>query len=426
MKGSWRWVVGAGLGGIVVGIAVAFALFHTLPWAFSGSGTTSTQSQISSAEARLTPKLPQHEGVPVPGTTRNLPKAVPRSKDPLVATLQEACAPLPEKLGCYQKRLQEIVKSDGTEQALNVLEQLAAEDEDVLREGHPLAHEIGRFSYQHYKDAPTAFAHCRELFTSGCFHGVLEAFLSHSSQVKPEEIATLCSGISGERGQFIKFQCLHGLGHGLTMYFHELNQALSTCDYLTTQWERESCYGGVFMENIVAANTTNPHHAHLHFLKPEDPLYPCNSVDKKYQASCYLMQSSAILMLNGYDFSQAFRECEKAPTEFIAVCYQSMGRDISGFTLRNAEEAIQLCMLGTERYIKYCLEGVVKDIVNTVADAAPGFSFCRQVAEVHKWSCYQSVGEMLVDLYPEVQQRLAECAKAEERYMIACKAAARR
>ena len=40
---------------------------------------------------------------------------------------------------------------------------------------------------------------------------------------------------------------------------HDLPRALASSDLLSRPGERDNCYGGAFMENIV--NATEPHHA---------------------------------------------------------------------------------------------------------------------------------------------------------------------
>lgn len=348
-----------------------------------------------------------------------------------VAAMWEECREKTsrDKTFCYQTRLEAILKTRGTEQALTAIEELAKKDPDVLRDAHPYVHHLGRISFSHYKDAPTAFSHCKDTFWSGCYHGVLEGYLSSLSQVKPQHITTLCSdNIDAGQSLVLKYQCVHGLGHGLTMHFqHEVPKALSFCDALPTDWDRESCYGGVFMENIVAFQ--NPHHrhhtGHQSFLNPQDPLYPCNVVEKKYQLACYLMQTSAILTFNGYNFAQAFRECDKAPPEFIPICYQSLGRDISGFTLRDGERTLGLCQLGGPEYRHHCFVGAVKDFILTHADPERGLAFCRQLEAAYKKDCYAAVGEILVSLYPDQERRDKACAGAEKEYTAVCKALAR-
>jgi len=70
---------------------------------------------------------------------------------------------------------------------------------------------------------------------------------------------------------------------------------------------------------------------------------------ERYLQACYLMQSSAILTFSGYDFAKAFAQCDKAPEVFVTTCYRSMGRDISGFTLRDVAKTVKLCQLGRLR-----------------------------------------------------------------------------
>lgn len=386
-----------GTDGLVIDQAAFFALTD-----FWLKGTLTISSQPASANASQA------------GTT-----------DPLASQFLSECASNSNKIACYLERFQKIITESGTERALTVLEQVAAADPMALTAGHPLAHEIGRSSFAHYGDAKTAFAHCREMFDSGCYHGVLEAVLTSTPDITPAAVGNLCDAAVGAgQSSFVKFQCVHGLGHGLLMHFHEIPQALSYCDALPTTWDRESCYGGVFMENIVAVNTTNPHHPHRHQLDPNDPLSPCDQVSKKYQGSCYFLQSSAILMLNGYNFAEAFKTCEQTPREFIEICYQSMGRDVSGYTLRNTERSYELCLLGSSQYVSQCITGVAKDFVNNSARPEPGMAFCQRVEAAYKGSCYQAIGVMVASLYGDSQSRRAACAKAEENYQSVCARAA--
>ena len=77
---------------------------------------------------------------------------------------------------------------------------------------------------------------------------------------------------------------------------------------------------------------------HVHYtkqsmLKEDDPLYPCNAIAEKYRRECYFLQSSAISLFNDNDFGATLKVCDTVPTKYVQVCYQSAGRDISGFTL---------------------------------------------------------------------------------------------
>ncbi|MFO0766075.1 MAG: hypothetical protein U0231_04625 [Nitrospiraceae bacterium] len=78
-----------------------------------------------------------------------------------------------QKMQCYKAYLETVLQAQGSEQALTALEQITAQDGEALREAHPLVHHIGQQSYTKYGTATEAMAHCRDVFWSGCYHGVL-------------------------------------------------------------------------------------------------------------------------------------------------------------------------------------------------------------------------------------------------------------
>jgi hypothetical protein len=109
------------------------------------------------------------------------------------------------------------------------------------------------------------FAECTPSFQSGCYHGVIQAYFAERQATQgttlgAEPMNRLCEAHRGPDGnRWLLFQCVHGIGHGLVaLYEDHLPRALEGCDLLRDEWEREGCYGGAFMENVV--NATMPHH----------------------------------------------------------------------------------------------------------------------------------------------------------------------
>ncbi|MGH7541541.1 MAG: hypothetical protein ACRELC_11130, partial [Gemmatimonadota bacterium] len=196
------------------------------------------------------------------GAARELPADAP----PAAREAVEACRSLTgdEKQGCYERRLLARLDEAGVPEALATLEAIAAADVDVERDGHVYTHAIGIESYDPEKPVTDAFGRCTALFQSGCYHGVIQAHFVASGEITEPVVRELCrpykggeNGVGGDR--WLLFQCLHGMGHGLTMvHDHHLPRALESCDLLASQWDRSSCYGGAFMENIMYA--TSPHH----------------------------------------------------------------------------------------------------------------------------------------------------------------------
>src|SRR5438093_640850 len=116
--------------------------------------------------------------------------------------------------------------------------------------------------------------------------------------------------------------CLHGLGHAL-MYFTEnqLDKSLQGCDSLPDGWSRESCYGGVFMENVFSSNPE------IRNVSATDYHHPCNQIDAKYRGACYLMQTWRMEEMR-LTTGKLFDECSKArPSE--TDCAQTIWLDLS-------------------------------------------------------------------------------------------------
>ncbi len=332
---------------------------------------------------------------------------------------------------CYKIALEGIVKDQGLDQALQIIEGIAPKDPQALSEAHNLTHHAGRVAYQHLQDVSLAMAHCSALYQSGCYHGVLEEYLSQKPEVFPTDVRVICGqNLEEEKGRFAFFNCLHGLGHGLTMYVkHDLRNALTLCDALASLWERDSCYGGVFMEHVVTATRGRHQHGggdHGKLLNPDDPQYPCSAIDQKYWRECYMMQTAIMLHVTQYDFAEAFRLCDQAPESMIPTCYQSMGRDIAGFTLRKIHPSVDLCQRGGSRYRDKCYVGVVKNFLNVTGEASDdAFQFCRTVPAKSKGSCYFAIGEELVTLFSESERRREACARTEASYVQDCHRGAR-
>ena len=96
---------------------------------------------------------------------------------------------------------------------------------------------------------------------------------------------------------------------------------MEICDSLAEEWSRNSCYGGVFMENVFNATPETRD------LSPTDYHYPCDKLTTKYRGECYVMQTSRMTEM-GLGTEAIFKECEKAG-EFGEQCMLSIGRDLS-------------------------------------------------------------------------------------------------
>ncbi len=361
-----------------------------------------------------------------------------------------------QKTDCYRAQLSHRLAEAGVRPAMNTLDYLVLLDTDVSRDAHTYAHHIGIEAYRLWPDVSGTFVLCTKSFSSGCYHGVIQAYFQGRGTPDEEIVDALCEPYkSVEHSRWILFQCVHGMGHGLTMYYgHDLPMALEACDLLQDNWDRQSCYGGAFMENIMGASA--PHHPAtlLHdsvssqgaatgsrgaatgshgaatasewkALDPADPLYPCSVMEQRYLVQCYLMQTSAMLYLNGGDLTDASYWCDRAPNAFRRTCHQSLGRSVTART-KDPKRAERLCRSGSERYRGWCYVGVVKAFVDWTSNAESGLEFCRVVEDVgHKSMCYKALGEEIATLAADAETQGSLCARSEEEHVGDCRRGAR-
>ena len=347
-------------------------------------------------------------------------------------------------MDCYDCYLVPLVPARGVRTALGTLNVLGTRDAQLRADGHVYAHAIGIAAGRAGRaDVGRAFASCTEIFQSGCYHGVIQAYFEDVRAVDTAAANGLCSSFrSPSADQWLRFQCVHGMGHGLMMvYDHDLPHALAGCDLLGEGWDRESCYGGAFMENVV--NATAPQHsahvlhshaaAHAHgaappfkALDPSDLQYPCSIVAQRYLVACYNMQTSVMLYFTHGDMAATARSCLGAPQPLRPVCFQGMGREVSAYSHQDHREAIRMCSFASAEYQPWCHIGVVKNFIDLTARPNDGIAYCRSVtgaANLRK--CYEAVGEQIGTLRNNPTEREAACGPVAAPYRDACRYGAR-
>ena len=360
-----------------------------------------------------------------------------------LALRQCASGSTDERQRCYEGFFVALSDSGRVPLALGTLAALARADQQVEGDGHVYTHLIGIKAWRPGRDVGATFARCTGLFQSGCYHGVIQAYLTAEGDADSARVAGLCDAVEGGSGSaWLRFQCVHGVGHGLEMIWNwNLPKALAGCDWLGSAWDREGCYGGAFMENAVAS-IPGGHHAVAQVIAAEhhdhsgheggppfrmrdstDALYPCSIVGERYQSSCYMLQGGIILQRVGMDFERAAAECDRAPARVRHNCYLSLGTSASGITVRDSRLAIAHCAHGDPGYQPWCYVGVVKNFIDVTARPVDGIVFCQQVpAGRNRRQCWVAVGEQIRVLHAADTgaQELA-CAGAPAEGRAACR-----
>jgi len=308
------------------------------------------------------------------------------------------------------------IKQFGPTQTLYRLQEL----ESTYGSCHDTAHYLGRFAYEiHSKDA---FRLCDTGCQSGCYHGAVEEFFRRNGTKNlAENLNSLCTS---DLNSFITHQCFHGMGHGLMAWSsYEIFEALDSCDLIKGERDRESCYGGIFMENIVQSMAEFLGlEGHTSKYLSDDPHFPCSIVDEKYKAMCYFLQTDRVVQLFNGDLAKIASVCSEAPPLYQRYCFQSMGRDVSAAYDKDPAGAIIGCANvppGPSRVD--CLVGAVQDTFWDPSGQDRALRFCRLLNDkTEKDACYNDIFDRAPGVLTAKEDLKAFCQKAESQYQKKC------
>ncbi len=313
-----------------------------------------------------------------------------KDQAPQKQSVSDACLENQDQtFGCYEDYYKALVLRDGVTAAFADLKQRYPQSTYVQAQCHPITHVIGNAAVNLYADVGEAYTKGDPYCWSGYFHGVMEAIIGKiPSGELGSEINNICNNVQGkDRYSFDYYNCVHGLGHGvMVINQNELFTALEACDDLTGSWEQTSCHSGVFMENVIVDNKNH----FTKYLKPEEPLYPCNAVGDQYKNTCYLMQTSYMLKVTNGNFKKVFELCSTVGT-FAPTCYQSLGRDASGQSISNAAHTKATCELGRDYEQKSnCIVGAVKDFISYHHSDVQAKELCQSLEANIRDICYST------------------------------------
>ncbi|MBI2021728.1 cupredoxin domain-containing protein [Candidatus Daviesbacteria bacterium] len=296
---------------------------------------------------------------------------------------------------------------------------------------HQEAHLIGRTAYKTYKSA--VFKKINYSCHSGFIHGAMEAFIAQQKALSKglqrektlmKRVENLCNKFKTD---FSKFECLHGIGHGLTAYInYDIPKAINLCYQLSNDYAKRSCFGGVFMENIMVAEGRGAVKGHKTEWVSSDPQFPCNSVDQSelVQFECYQMQTSRMLSIFNYNFQAIAAECQRTPANMMGVCFRSLGRDIAGQTLRDPDKIIQFCQVSPPWYFQECITGGLNVIVDFWGETMTNQpqTFCNKLASSRdKTHCFQVLSQRLKDIFGNNNTKIEQlCQSADSGFSQTC------
>lgn len=271
---------------------------------------------------------------------------------------------------CHERRALQIARSSGAAAALRDLARQARDGGYVRAACHQLTHRIGRVTGAGAGIA--AFKSGDPVCGAGYYHGVTEAVMTKlGADDAVRRAETVCAGVRkpGRRSPD-EANCVHGMGHGfMGVLRRSVDASLRACDGLREGWERRDCYSGVFMENHATAGASGKG-----TLRPDEPLYPCTAVARRYKTQCYERQSTYALFVEDGDFAAVFDLCARAERGFRGACRRGLGGDVAAETKLDGRGRAQaaarrrLCMLGESAGARAdCVTGAVGQIIQDLA-----------------------------------------------------------
>ncbi len=301
---------------------------------------------------------------------------------------------------CYKERYRAFTSVLGVRVAFQSMHHAYDTNSYVRSQCHQLTHVIGNTAAEKAKDISDAFVEGDSLCWSGYYHGVVEEYARMRGKEGFQKNAnTLCAKIKDKAHYgFDYYNCVHGIGHGvMAITKNQLFEALPLCESLTGDWERRSCYGGVFMENVM---TDNRNH-YAPYLKPDDLLYPCTAVHTPYKEECYKMQTSYALSKNGYDFAKLFTLCTESDLGYERTCAQSIGRDASGQSVSDQTQTMHWCALAqNDTQQTDCYIGAVKDYVSYFHGDEKARALCFAIPSRFQAECEKALLEQWATIKP--------------------------
>ena len=345
------------------------------------------------------------------------------TKSPSPATVSTSFTDVPEMkeiLGQDQeKRLKatrKLVERVDVEKALEILEQSPLPH---TGEGHLAVHQVGFYAYKKY--GVDAILKCKDYFLYACYHG---AIIEAASDQGFEAIVKMTDKCKGSPVRH--FQCVHAAGHAiLAIWNYDLPKALKTCDELyekDTQFPEalSSCHNGSFMENLFGVHDWDTNKEHERDWLSDDPYFPCNAFEEKYQKGCWLNQAARIYQMNNGDVVKTAELCQATGNDqYIEWCMDNLARQIHPLTNGDPARAFTLCQEEGQDWYDNCL------VINagsfySVGGRDEAIFICKNVPSQLKPECYQRVIGQIISDPIEIITKQQLCQRIEPPFSNQC------
>ena len=263
----------------------------------------------------------------------------------------------------------QLINEKGITFTLNMVENLYEQGNLTSDECHLLLHNLGEYASVKL-GIQKSMQEATEICRAGFIHGL---FLSADlSEINNTEICTRSSFNTPS----LRLQCLHGLGHGLAVFFnYNLSPALNICKLGENRDDQSACATGVFMEEF------SPR---AHQSKPADnrTFEICDEYDFKPECNWYV---GIRILKDNKSLSEGVQECSKAKLEYQSDCERGFGVMAAGRTDYNIKEIVARCT-----GFRACLLGAASEF-GLSKELFKGLLFCRSISRQDRRECFMEI-----------------------------------
>lgn len=350
------------------------------------------------------------------------------SPDDYVRSQMEICAKFGNRSPCYKEITDLFLREFKPGEVLAIFKR-NEQNKEIFSRCHEVGHYVGRILYRQTKSIKDVYGQCNIMVCGvGCQHGAAEEYfreqnvsVTNDDQTIGQFVAIACGKEEDYERPILYHECLHGLGHGLLKYMDmELPRALTLCDALPSDWDKEGCYAGAFMENSTSATSLDQP---SRYVRDDDPTYPCRILDEKYWKLCYQYQSSYFGEKTGWDFKKTAELCRMIPTDYQDGCLNQVATN-QAMATRDPVATKATCDLlasGSARFV--CIEEVVSTFGGRYIDE-PEFmiSFCSIVDPADQRACFMQLGATINYWGKGAEERAQVCDLIPNtQYVVWCK-----
>jgi hypothetical protein len=302
---------------------------------------------------------------------------------------------------CLEQAFGNLVHEEGPKRGFEVLTEALRSTGGVEANCHRIVHTMGSAALSRYDgDVARTFSEGEATCNSGYYHGILErSFAGAKSRLELQTRATdVCRSEKIRLTQWLNFNCLHGLGHGLMIQTgYNLPTSLEICTGLDSRWNRDVCAGGAFMENFFTT-----YNVQSRFVRDDNLVYPCDAklISDAYRTSCYLIVTARVLAKTGYDWQRTAAICDDVQTRYRPVCFESYGRDASGYSAHMPVRIAALCRLPKVDQ-RACFFGASRELTSHYANPTRAAVLCRLTQGDDRAWCFHGIGTIVASMHSD-------------------------